>query len=229
MKLFKYLFNAVLISALPVIASAQVCLDGVCATEYAGPAIPQADRVEATFPQDDDASRVPNGSLYGSTVKWERNQASAPTYDLQSAGCGLIAAEALLRFFKNDHGLDKIMEIRNIASKAGYWTASDGMTDRNAERNLVERLFRENGVNVQVDLVPHTDFATSGRLIRESLDRGKPVIINTKQHYFFAEGYNNSGYLYVGYTGTIKTGQEQMRLENISGSSGGLINFIIPK
>ncbi len=220
---------AVLISALaPFVAGAQPCLYGVCATDYNGPAVPQAAGVEATFPQDD-ISRAAKGSLFGSPFKWERNQATAPTWDLQRAGCGLIAAEALLRFFKNDPGLDKILEIRNIASQSGFWTAQDGMTDRNAERNLVERLFRDHGVNAQVDLVPHSDFGTDTRLIRESLDRGKPVIINTSQHYFFAEGYDNNGNLFVGYTGTIKTGQTHMKLENISWSSGGVINFIIPR
>ena len=234
MEFSRRIMNVVLIAALaPAAAAAQTCLYGVCATSYDGPAVPQPAGIEADFPQDA-ASRAPEGSLFNSTFRWERNQAAAPTWDLQRAGCGLIAAEALLRFFKKDPGLDKIVEIKNTALKNGWWLApggplSAGMTDRNAEKNLVERLFRDNGVNVQVDLIPHTDFAADSRLIRESLDRGKPVIINTSAHYFFAEGYDNNGNLFVGYTGTIKTGQAHMRLENISGSSGGVINFIVPR
>jgi hypothetical protein len=181
-------------------------------------------RVAAEFPED--APRA-GGSLYGSTFRWERDQRAAwgsgipglTAYEAQ-AGCGPIAAEALVRFFAGDPNLNKIREIFNVAESKGYWNGA--MQGPGSEQKLLADL------GVQVG-----DPIWSGnldQLIRESLDKGKPVIVSTNHHYFFVEGYNNNGQLFVGYTGeTMRCGAAQMSLDWISQCGGGGVALLIPK
>ena len=181
-------------------------------------------RVDAVFPED--APRA-GGSLYGSTFRWERDQRAAwgggipgLTSREGQAGCGPIAAEALVRFFAGDPNLNRIREIFDLAKRKGYWNGA--MQGPGSEQKLLADL----GVQV-------SDPIWSGnlyQLIRESLDRGKPVIISTNSHYFLAEGYNNNGQLFVGHTGeTKRCGAAQMSLDWISQCGGGGVALLIPR
>jgi hypothetical protein len=170
------------------------------------------------------------GSLYGSTFRWERDQRAAwgggipglTSYEGQG-GCGPIAAEALVRLFAGNSQLNKIREIFNLAENKGYW--SGAMKGPGSEQKLLADL----GIQVG-DPIWISNLGPAERMIRESLDRGKPVIISTNRHYFLAEGYNNNGQLFVGYTGEVmRGGAAQMSLSEISRLGSGGLALLIPK
>jgi hypothetical protein len=170
------------------------------------------------------------GSLAGSTFRWERDQRAAwgggipgLTTNEAQGGCGPIAAEALVRFLAGAANLDRIREIFNLAKNKGYWNgAMKGPASEQA-------LLRDLGIQVG-DPVWVTSLSPGERMIRESLDRGKPVIISTNRHYFFAEGYNNNGQLFVGYTGEVmRGGYAQMTLSDISRLGNGGLALLILK
>ncbi len=183
-------------------------------------------RVAAEFPED--APRG-GGSLYGSTFRWERDQRAAwgsgipgLTANEGQSACGLIAAEALIRHNSNNASLDKIVEIRNTAVRNGRWDQNNGMHGPGEEKALLADF----GVQVGEPVWS----GNLDQLIRESLDKGKPVIISTNAHYFFVEGYNNNGNLFVGYTGeTMRCGAAQMTLGWISQCGGGGVALLIPQ
>jgi hypothetical protein len=183
-------------------------------------------RVDAVFPED--APRG-GGSLYGSTFRWERDQRAAwgggipgLTASEGQSACGLIAAEALIRHNSNNLNLDKIVEIRNTAVRNGRWDQNNGMHGPDSEQQLLADF----GVRVSAPIWSGNLY----QLIRESLDRGKPVIVSTNAHYFFVEGYNNNGQLFVGYTGEVmRCGAAQMTLDQISGCGGGALALLIPQ
>jgi hypothetical protein len=169
------------------------------------------------------------GSLYGSTFRWERDQRAAwgagipgLTISEGRGACGPIAAEALVRFVRNDSKLNMIAEIFRLAKSKGYWNGA--MQGPASERTLLADL----GIQVG-DPIWVSNLGPAERMIRESLDRGKPVIISTNRHYFFAEGYNNNGQLFVGYTGEVmRGGSAQMTLSEISRFGGGGLVLLIP-
>lgn len=186
-----------------------------------GDIIPQ--RLDAVFPED--APR--GGSLYGSTFRWERDQRAAwgggipglSSYEAQ-AGCGPIAAEALVRFFAGNPNLNRIREIFDLAKRKGYWNGA--MQGPDSEQKLLADL----GIQVSAPIWSGNFY----QLIRESLDRGKPVIISTNNHYFLAEGYDSNGQLFVGYTGeTMRCGAARMSLDWISQCGGGGVALLIPR
>ncbi len=221
MKLLKYFVCTALMSALaPAIAVAETpSLFGVSADSYNG-AEPQAVELKMTAPG------VCGGSLHNSGVRWERNQGewNLP-YDIRSAGCGLIAAEALVRFNAGVPDLDKIYEIKNTAASKNLWDQNQGMHGPGmaGEQGLLDAL------GIQVDIFWDLKLSVIQQKVVESLKCGKPVIISTRSHYFFAEGYNDSGQFFVGYTGEIKTGRSWMTISDMYNSGGDPLVPLIPK
>lgn len=179
------------------------------------------------FPESGGPDR--DGSLAGSSFEWARNQ-GAPiqgcmTPSQRMAACGPIAAEAMIRYFAKDAKMEKICEVWNLARNKGYWNG--GMNGPASEQALL----RDFGVEVG-DPVWVTNIAPAERMVRESLDRGKPVILSTNRHYFFAEGYNGNGDLFVGFTGQIMSkygGSAYMSLSRISQAGGGGLVLLIPR
>lgn len=223
MNLSKQLFRSVLISSLfPVFAGAATpSLFGVSAEPYGGDE-PQAVEVSMGEPV------RARGSLIGATFEWARNQ-GAPIPGMSDgdrwAACGLIAAEALARFNANNPNLDRIVEIRNTAAWNGRWDANNGMHGPDAERALLADLGMQVSGPVWVG-----DIGQGDQMIRDSLSRGKPVIISTLRHYFFAEGYNN-GVIFVGNTGAIMGnygGSAYMTLSQISWAGNGSLALLFP-
>ena len=169
-------------------------------------------------------------SLAGSTFRWERDQRAAwgagipglTTYEAQG-GCGPIAAEALVRFLAGNPKLDKIREIFSLAKAKGYWNGA--MRGPASEQALLKDL----GIKVS-DPVWVSTLGPAERMIRGSLDKGKPVIISTLRHYFFVGSYNNNGQFFVGYTGeTMRGGDAQMTLSEISWLGNGGLALLIPE
>lgn len=168
--------------------------------------------------------------LSGSTQEWARNQGTpiqgCMTPSQRMAACGPIAAEALVRFFTKNPNLDMICEIWNIAKSKGYWSGAMQGPDWSGQRGLLRDL------DIEVDLVWVSNLGVGERMVRESLDRGKPVIISTKRHYFFASGYGSNGQLFVGYTGQIMSqygGSARMTLTQISQAGNGSLALLIPR
>jgi hypothetical protein len=222
----KFLISLIVAMIFSPAVYAQSSLDGMTLPEYNfGDLAPQY--VAAEFPLD--APRA-GGSLNGATFRWERDQRAAwgggipgLTISEAKASCGPIAAEALVRFFRNDARLNMIVDIFNLAKSKGYWNGA--MKGPASE----QKLLADFGIQVG-DPVWVTNFALAERMVRESLDRGKPVIISTNRHYFFAEGYNNNGQLFVGYTGEVmRGGSAQMTLSDISRLGNGGLALLIPR
>ncbi|HOW90442.1 MAG TPA: hypothetical protein PL037_09170 [Elusimicrobiales bacterium] len=168
-------------------------------------------------------------SLIGSKFEWARDQ-GAPirgcmTPSERMAACGPIAAEAMLRFLEKDPELDKICDIWSTAKNKGTWKGAMQGPDWAGERGLLK------AIGIEAELVWVTNLAAGERLLRESLEDGKAVIISTQRHYFFASGYN-AGKIYVGYTGKIMGnygGTAQMTLSEISSAGKGSLALLIPK
>ncbi|HOW89177.1 MAG TPA: hypothetical protein PL037_02765 [Elusimicrobiales bacterium] len=221
MRLPVYLALAFLVHApIPAAADAEPPgLFGVSAESYDG-AEPKAAEFKPIEPG------VCGGSLRNSSKRWERNQADWNlTWDIRSAGCGLIAAEALVRFNAGAPGLDKINEIKNTAVSKNLWDQNQGMHGPGmaGEQGLMDAL------GFQVDIFWGLQLSVIWQKVVASLNCGKPVIISTRSHYFFVEGYNDAGQLFVGYTGEIKTGQSWMTLSEIYNSGGDPLVPLIPK
>ncbi len=170
------------------------------------------------------------GSLNGSTVEWARYQGTpiqgCMTPSERMAACGPIAAEALVRFLANNSQLNKICDIWSIAKGKGYWNGAMQGPDFAGERGLLRDL------NIETELVWVSNIGSGERMVRESLDQGKPVIISTRRHYFFAAGYDNNGRLFVGNTGKIMSnygGTERMTLSQISSAGNGSLALLLLK
>lgn len=224
MKLSRLFLRAGLIfSIFPAIAHAEAPgLFGITLEAYEGDE-PRA--VDARM----DAPLRAGGSLIGSTFEWARNQ-GAPIPGLTDnerwSACGLIAAEALVRFQLNDPTLYKIAELRDIAVRHGRWDQNNGMHGPGAEQALLTDI----GLLVS-NPVWISDIGQGDMMIRDSLSRGKPVIISTLRHYFFAGGYKN-GVIFVGYTGAIMGnygGSAYMTLSQISSAGNGSLALLIPR
>lgn len=222
MRISRHFLYAVLMSfPAPAIAGANpLSLFGTSAGSYDG-AEPQA--VEFKLEGESRAGR----SLIGSTFEWARDQGSnipGLTASQRMAACGPIAAEALVRFFANAPHLDRIVEIFNYARHNDLWNGA--MRGPEAERKLLAQY------NIQVDQVLWiSDLASGERQVRESLERGKPVIISTNRHYFVAQGYYN-GRFFVGHTGNIVAqygGSAQMTLSQIKSAGNGGLALLIPR
>ncbi|MBI4346219.1 MAG: hypothetical protein HY553_05150 [Elusimicrobia bacterium] len=110
--------------------------------------------------------------------------------------CGLIAAEALMRFFYQDTGLDAIADLKHVGRGRRLWSL-DGMAGPQAELVLLEHMGRD----VQLEQGPSLR-ELEGRIV-DSLERGFPVILSTWRHYFFIQGHDRAGSYYVGNTGLI--------------------------
>ncbi|MCX5789353.1 MAG: hypothetical protein NTX64_12720 [Elusimicrobia bacterium] len=192
------------------------------------PGVPEVP--QAVFAETPGALGNPPGgpSLIGATFAWERNQGT-PIPGMSDgdrwAACGLIAAEALDRFFVKNPNLDQVVNIRNTAAVNGLWDANSGMHGPAAEQALLA------DIGLQVDLNQVGDLNRAQQTIIQSLQRGKPVIISTLRHYFFAEGYNN-GLFFVGHTGEVMGnygGSSQMTLWQISQAGNGSVTLLIPR
>lgn len=220
-------------AAIFLASPAYAVLDGeIDLPEFSGEA-PAPQNMDVEFPADA-VPQAPRaiGSLAGSTFNWERDQRAAwgggipgLTPNEGQNACGLIAAEALIRHHSNDPGLDKIVEIRDTAVRNDRWDQNNGMHGAGAEQALLGDF----GIQVSAPIMVG-DLGQAEQLIRESLDRGNPVIISTLRHYFFAEGYDNNGRLFVGHTGEVmKVGSAQMTLAQISQAGGGSLVLLIPQ
>lgn len=210
-------------SLTPLLHADNSALSQISLSEYQG-AVQAPERLEAAFPED--AQQRDGTSLHGATFNWTRDQRAAwgggipgLTTSEAKAGCGPIAAEGMVRFFKKDPNLDMIAEVFRVAKSKGYWNGA--MQGPGSEQKLLADL----GIQVSEPIWNGTE-----QQIRESLDKGKPVIISTQRHYFFVGGYNNNGQLFVGYTGqTMKCGAAQMTLSAISQCGGGSLALLIPQ
>ena len=185
---------------------------------------------KAVFAQAPGALGNPPGgrSLIGATFAWERVQ-GAPIPGLTDserwAACGLVAAEGLDRFFAKDPNRNRIVEIKNTAAARGRWDQNSGMHGPAAEQALLA------DIGLQADMSSAGDLNSAQQAIVQSLQRGKPVIVSTLRHYFFAEGYNN-GLLFVGHTGEVMGnygGSAQMTLWQISQAGNGNVTLLIPR
>ncbi|MCX5789816.1 MAG: hypothetical protein NTX64_15140 [Elusimicrobia bacterium] len=189
------------------------------------PDVPQAvpADIPAAPPNPPDAA-----PLIGATFAWERVQ-GAPIPGLTDnerwAACGLVAAEGLDRFFAKDPKRNRIVEIKNIAAARGRWDQNSGMHGPPAEQALLA------DIGLQADMSSAGDLNSAQQAIIQSLQRGKPVIVSTLRHYFFAEGYNN-GLFFVGHTGEVMGnygGSARMTLWQISQAGNGNLTLLIPR
>ncbi|MCX5789580.1 MAG: hypothetical protein NTX64_13910 [Elusimicrobia bacterium] len=186
--------------------------------------------IQAASQQTTSTGKATGGSLIGSTFEWVRNQGSAApglTTAERWSACGLIAAEALARFLSNNPDLNKVGEIRNVAVAHGLWDQNVGMHGSVAEQKMLAY------IGIQVDVVWINSLSSAEQKMIATLQAGKPVIIGTPRHYFFAEGYSN-GKFFVGHTGEVMKGflssaGAQMTVSQISQAGNGIVTLLIAK
>jgi len=142
------------------------------------------------------------GSLVDSTHDWARNQAVAiPGYAAETPyACGPIAAEAMLRASRGDPNLDMAGELLVHARDHDPPLWNRGMAGTDEEKKLLADYGVETTQSDQI-----TDFAAGTDMVRGGLERGLPVIISTRRHYFVASGIRDDGKLFVGQTGMMLT------------------------
>ncbi|MCX5789763.1 MAG: hypothetical protein NTX64_14860 [Elusimicrobia bacterium] len=170
-------------------------------------------------------------SLIGATFEWERSQhlpIDGLTTTQRLSACGLIAAEALLRFVEKKPGLDDIIAIKNLAVAHDLWTSGQGMHGAVTEHELLTYM------GVKTDLVPvGGSLSSTQQKMIGYLQEGKPVIVDTPRHYFFVEGYSG-GKFFVGHTGEIMRGFDssagpEMNISHISYAGNGISSLIVPQ
>lgn len=103
------------------------------------------------------------------------------------AACGPDAAVALGRWFGVDLPITRVMSV----AANGLWDAKTGMYGVFAEQTLLSRL----GLSTQLE-VP-----ISWQHVTAELAAGRPVILDTPGHYYYADALNGS-LLHVGTSGT---------------------------
>ena len=192
--------------------------------------MPSLSGIQVASQQTTSTGKTPAGSLIGSTFEWVRYQgAAAPglTTAERWSACGLIAAEALARFLSNNPSLNKVGEIRNVAVAHGLWDQNVGMHGSVAEQKMLAY------IGIQVDVVWINSLSSAEQKMIATLQAGKPVIIGTPRHYFFAEGYSN-GKFFVGHTGEVMKGflssaGTQMTVSQISQAGNGIVTLLIAK
>lgn len=116
---------------------------------------------------------APAGGIAGITPY----QGDLPNADKWSM-CGLVAAQGMARSLGNTMPMS---EIKNIASSNGYY--NNGMKGPQSEVNLLNKM----GIPAHME---------SGNLdwnkVAKTVQAGRPVILDTEQHYFVIEGYDPS-------------------------------------
>ncbi len=166
-------------------------------------------------------------SLIGSTADWARDQGSpidGMDYDTRMSACGPIAAEALQRALKNDPNSNDIAAIYELAKGKGYWDYGMMGPDMAGEKGLLTDM------GIETELTWVADMSDGERRIRESLEKGVPVIISTLRHYFVASGMDENGEIFVGNTGRIMGnygGTEKMTLSRISEVGNGSLVLLV--
>ena len=137
-----------------------------------------------------------NGNIHGITP----DQGAIDDPDKWSM-CGIVAAKA----FANASGKNiSIEDIKKIAVQNGLWDANEGMHGPASENELLSKI----GVNAN-----ETDSVDWDK-VKQQVQSGKPVIIDTPEHYFVVEGYDPT-------TGKFDFGNSAKILK----SSGGVTQY----
>ena len=117
---------------------------------------------------------APTGGISGITPY----QGDLPDADRWSM-CGLIAAQGMARSLGNDMPMS---EIKNIASSNGYY--DNGMKGPQSEVNLLQKM----------GIPAHMESNLDWNKVIKTVQSGRPVFLDTEQHYFVIEGYDpNTG------------------------------------
>jgi LysM repeat protein len=132
------------------------------------------------------------------------------------AACGPAAA---VRFAERFGRNPTLREAVDLAKSVG-WTTNQGMAGIASEKALLDKM------DVPNTLVPGADW---GKFAEEA-KTGNPVVISTRGHYYYADGYDQaSNRFHVGRSGTdLKGGSEWMtpqEMTNLMGPvQGGLLS-----
>jgi hypothetical protein len=131
----------------------------------------------------------------------------------EKAACGPIAAEALARMYGNTADIGSIIA---YAQSHGLWNTSDGMEGGGAFTALAQHF----GVNIG-------DVSEAGA--ERALASGVPVVVNTRDHYFVAQGYDPASKTFdMGFTGQSVYNQRYMTLADIERHAGPVQDFFMP-
>lgn len=126
-----------------------------------------------------------------------------------AAACGPTAALAFARFYGRD---PTIAESMRLAKQVG-WTPSLGMAGPNSEVALLGKL----GVTSTYD--PKANAMT----VAQEVQAGRPVIVDTPNHYYAIDSYNpQTGQYHVGGSGlALRGGSDWMTWTQIGAHGGG--------
>jgi hypothetical protein len=127
----------------------------------------------------------------------------------KQAVCGPVAAAAFARFMGKDMSID---EAADIARPTGWDT--NGMKGADHEMRLLDAM----GVKA------HKEDKVDWEHVKREIQAGRPVIIDTPQHYYVVEGYNaQTGEFNFGQSAAIKKshgGKTWLKPEELSVSGG---------
>jgi hypothetical protein len=147
-------------------------------------------------------------------AQWGSGLESQYGVDTRDAACGPLALEGLLQIGGMDTNLGSVI---SEAAQKGWWNTAVGMTSADNFSKMADAFG-----------MPVANVSNAAALA--DLESGIPVVLNTPNHYFLAQGYDPNTQLFdMGNTGLSVFNQRYMTLAQAQGFGGGSVrDFFAP-